>query len=122
MDDLISRQAAKEHLQNCVENRKAIVESSKAEKEHEYHLGQMNAYVNAVRIIDRLPTIEPKKGKEEWLESLILDNELLGDWFCDEMATSEWCEENCRFTFPHRECLEKAFELGVFNCGARMDG
>ena len=51
-------------LWECVQNQKAKVETKEDTNEHEYHLGKMSGYFNALKIVDAAPTIDPvKHGK-----------------------------------------------------------
>lgn len=98
---LIDADALKERLAKCIDNRKAQVEQSTTEGQHEYHLGKMSGYVMASKIVDELPTIDPvKHGK--WI----------GTWEKGAYTCSE-----CRFIMDTPNDVTTNF---CPNCGARM--
>ena len=51
-----------------------------------------------------------KINYKELLECLIEDLNPFLDYICDELGTSEWCEEHCSGTCPDIECVRKYYE------------
>ena len=98
---LIDADELSERLVKCVQNRKAIVETKKDNKEHEYHLGKMSGYYAALKIVDAAPTIDPVKH---------------GKWIADKYTKK--CSE-CESTYWMRE--GNAWNYCP-NCGARNGG
>ena len=106
---LIDADELAKRLWECVQNRKAIVETKEDTNEHEYHLGKMNGYFNALKIVDAAKTIDPvKHGK-------LLDGIVSFHWTCSECG--------CHLRKDLGQVFEREDDRYNYcpNCGARME-